>query len=87
MEIPVDFKIKRENDELRKLIWREVALEIGTPKSAALRAKKAFQYSSGVHKAIRKLARMKGYTKKNAKTAGFKSLMEAYLKNLELGIQ
>jgi asparagine synthase (glutamine-hydrolysing) len=82
MDIPLDFKIKSRDDETRKHILREVALEVGVPKSAALRAKKAFQYSSGIHKAIKKLARKKGYTRKKAKISGLRSEMEAYIRNL-----
>ncbi len=82
MDIPLDFKIKSRDDESRKHILREVALEVGVPKSAALRAKKAFQYSSGIHKAIKKLARKKGYTRMKAKISGLRSEMEAYIRNL-----
>lgn len=83
MEVPLDFKIRGENDNIRKHIWREAALEIGIPRFAALRAKRAFQYSSGVHKAIRKLATKKGFTKKKARSEGFRSRTEAYISNLK----
>lgn len=82
MKIPLDLKIKRKDDALRKHILRKVALEISVPRSAALRAKKAFQYSSGIHKAIMKLARKKGFTKKKAKATGLHSGIEAYIHNL-----
>ena len=82
MKIPFSLKIKTKDDELRKHILREVALEVGVPRSAALRAKKAFQYSSGTHKAIMKLSKRKGFTKKNAEAAGLRSGMEAYIENL-----
>ncbi|NIQ05884.1 MAG: asparagine synthase, partial [Candidatus Korarchaeota archaeon] len=57
MKIPVNLKIKSKEDEIRKHVLREVALEIGVPRSATFRQKKAFQYSSGLHKAIQRLAR------------------------------
>jgi len=80
-EIPFRFKIKSEDDRLRKHIVREVALEIGVPKSAAFRAKKALQYSSGIHKAIAQLARKKGFTRQRSRALGFHSAMEAYIEN------
>ncbi|HIE18777.1 TPA: asparagine synthase [Candidatus Bathyarchaeota archaeon] len=82
MKIPLQYKIKDENDELRKHILREAALKIEVPKSAAMRRKKAFQYSSGIHKAIAKLARSRGYTKKKSKVLGYSGVIEAYLKSL-----
>jgi len=82
MRIPLQYKIKGKNDELRKHILREAALKMGVPKSAAMRRKKAFQYSSGIHKAIAKLARSRGYTKSKSKVLGYSGEIEAYLKNI-----
>jgi len=82
MNIPLQYKIKGEDDEERKHILREVALEMGVPRSAAMRRKKAFQYSSGIHKAITKLAKLRGYTKNKAKALGYSGQIEAYLKTL-----
>jgi len=82
MHVPLNHKIKGSDDNLRKHILREVALEIGVPSQAALRAKKAFQYSSGIHKAIKELAKKKGFTKNKAKDAGFRNEMEAYINSL-----
>ena len=87
MKTPLHLKIRSEDDELRKHILREVALEVGVPRSAALRPKKAFQYSSGTHKAIMKLAKKKGFTKKKAKAAGLRSEIEAYIQNLRQSIR
>jgi len=83
MKIPLDLKIESQDDEMRKHILREVALQIGVPRSAALRPKKAFQYSSGIHKAITKLAKKRGFTKNKAKSTGLRSGMEAYIQNLK----
>jgi len=82
IKIPLQYKIKGKDDELRKHILREVALKMGIPRSAAMRRKKAFQYSSGIHKAIAKLARLRGYTKRKSKALGYSGQIEAYLKNL-----
>ena len=80
LNIPLQYKIRGENDELRKHVLRKAALKIGVPRLAAMRRKKAFQYSSGIHKAIGKLARRKGYTKKRAKDLGYSGEVEAYIK-------
>ncbi|MEM2970506.1 MAG: asparagine synthase C-terminal domain-containing protein, partial [Candidatus Bathyarchaeia archaeon] len=66
MQIPICYKIKDPNDNIRKHILRNVALRIGVPRQAALKPKKAFQYSSGIHKAIRQLAKKNGFTKNRA---------------------
>ncbi len=84
MKIPLQYKIKGKDDELRKHILREAALKMGVPGSAAMRRKKAFQYSSGIHKAIAKLARLRGHTKGKAKALGYSGQIEAYLKTLSL---
>ncbi len=85
VNIPVDLKIWSKDDRLRKHILREVALDINVPRSAAVRAKKAFQYSSGIHKAIRRLARKKGFTRQKARASGLRSALEAYIESLEEG--
>jgi asparagine synthase (glutamine-hydrolysing) len=83
MKIPMQLKIKSEEDNVRKHILREIALNVGVPRSAALRPKKAFQYSSGIHRAIRKLAKNKGFTRLKAKNVGYSSEIEAYTENLK----
>jgi len=82
MTVPLEYKMRSE-DILRKLILREVAIDVGVHSSAASRPKKAFQYSSGVHKSIVKLAKKRGFTKKEARAAGFESEMEAYISSLK----
>ena len=82
-KIPMSLKIKNDDDDLRKHVLREVALNVGVPRSAAMRPKKAFQYSSGMHRSIIKLAKSQGFTKMKAKHAGYHSEMEAYIENLK----
>lgn len=48
--IPIDEKIKSEDDLLRKHIIRRLALDIGVPHEAAMKPKKALQYGSLIHK-------------------------------------
>ena len=85
-KIPVSLKIKNCNDFIRKHFIRKVAENQGLPKKIVNRKKKSFQYSSGLHKSIRKLARIKGYTNQKGKKLGYESGAEAFIKNLEKGI-
>ena len=87
MSIPLDYKIRSKDDYLRKHALREAALRMGVPESAAMRKKKAFQYSSGIHKAIRNLARRRGYTKGKAKELGCIGEIEAYIESLKSQIE
>lgn len=83
MKIPIELKMKGRDDSVRKHIVRRLALRVGLPSSVALRPKKAIQYSSGLHKAILRLAKRKGYTKNKAKSLGFSGEIEAYIKSLK----
>jgi asparagine synthase (glutamine-hydrolysing) len=83
MKIPLTYKIKNKDDNIRKNIFRKVALNIGLPEKTALRTKKAFQYSSGFHKALIKLSRINASNRKNVKIACFSSKLEAYLSVLK----
>ena len=48
--IPIDEKIKSEDDLIRKHIMRRLALDIGVPQDSAMKPKKALQYGSLIHK-------------------------------------
>jgi len=80
LTIPFNLKIKGPDDNLRKHILRKVALDIRVPKIAALRPKKAVQYSSKIDWAIERLAKARRITKEIAKSKGFKGVKEAYFK-------
>ncbi len=54
LDIPGKFKIKNNEDLLRKHIIRDLALDIGVPEYIALRPKKAAQYGSGINKKLKK---------------------------------
>lgn len=79
LRIPLAEKIKGPEDMLRKHILRKLSIMIGVPRMAALRLKKSLQYSSGIDKAIEKLAREKGLNKEEARRQGFKGVKEAYV--------
>jgi len=61
MQIPEKYKINKEN---KKIILREIAEELGIPKEFAWRKKIAAQYGSGFDKAIKKLAKKRGFNYK-----------------------
>jgi len=87
MEIPVKLKVKSKKDDLRKHIFRDMALDIGLSEKIFMKHKKAFQYSSGIMKGIKKLAKDNGFTKNSGKTKGFGSELEAYIENLKDGLR
>lgn len=57
MCIPARFKVR---DGRRKIVLREVAMELGLSPELAGREKKAVQYSSGIIKELRHMARRRG---------------------------
>jgi asparagine synthase (glutamine-hydrolysing) len=56
-KIPIEYKV---NNNQRKIILKDVALQIGLPFQIVKREKKAAQYSSGIMKELRKTAKKKG---------------------------
>jgi asparagine synthase (glutamine-hydrolysing) len=57
INLPVELKIENKTDTLRKLILRKVALNTGLPTTIAEKPKKAIQYSTGINKAIKRIAK------------------------------
>lgn len=60
LSLPVKLKIDLRQAEPRKLVLRRVAKNIGLPECVVEKSKKAVQYSTGVDKAIKRLARGQG---------------------------
>ena len=56
LDIPGIYKIKDNEDILRKHILRDVAKSLGVPDNVADRPKKAAQYGSGINKILKKKA-------------------------------
>jgi asparagine synthase (glutamine-hydrolysing) len=52
--IPVDQKIRGQDDLMRKHVLRQAALMIGVPEESATKPKKALQYGSLIHKHFKK---------------------------------
>ncbi|MGI6447364.1 MAG: hypothetical protein ACOX01_01930 [Methanobrevibacter boviskoreani] len=54
MDIPAKYKISGGDDNVRKNILRDLAIDKGIPEFIAYRNKKAAQYGSGIDKILRK---------------------------------
>jgi len=57
INLPLELKIERTNNTLRKLILRRVARDLGLPEPIVDRPKRAIQYTTGINKAIKKIAK------------------------------
>jgi len=57
MTLPVELKIERRADTLRKLVLRKTAENMGLPTSVTEKPKKAVQYSTGINNALKKIAK------------------------------
>jgi len=60
LSLPVSLKIEFAENSLRKKVLRRAAQNLGMPPFIANRPKRAIQYSTGVNKALRRLAREEG---------------------------
>jgi asparagine synthase (glutamine-hydrolysing) len=65
LNLPVELKIERSADTLRKLVLRKVAADMGLPSSIVEKPKKAVQYATGISDALKKLAKKQGRTVKD----------------------
>ncbi|MDL2271010.1 asparagine synthetase B, partial [Methanobrevibacter sp. OttesenSCG-928-I08] len=54
LNIPVQYKIKSSDDEVKKRVLRNLAFGLGLSEELAYRPKKAAQYGSGIDKILRK---------------------------------
>ena len=55
--LPVELKIENKTGTLRKLVLRKVAFNLGLPNLMIEKPKKAVQYSTGINKAIQRIAK------------------------------
>jgi asparagine synthase (glutamine-hydrolysing) len=65
LNLPIELKIERSADTLRKLVLRKVAVDMGLPSSIVEKPKKAVQYTTGINDALKKLAKKQGRTVKD----------------------
>jgi asparagine synthase (glutamine-hydrolysing) len=64
LSLPVELKIERKADGLRKLVLRRMAQQIGLPETVVDKPKKAVQYATGVNAVLGKIAKKQGVTVK-----------------------
>ena len=62
VSLPVELKIEKRADGLRKLVLRKAAMNMGLPETAVSKPKKALQYATGVNAVLGKLAKRQGLT-------------------------
>jgi asparagine synthase (glutamine-hydrolysing) len=62
LALPTKLKIERDADSLRKLVLRKAAENMGLPASIVEKPKKAVQYSTGINRALKRLAKQQGTT-------------------------
>ena len=62
LSLPLELKLPKDPASPRKLILRALAEKLGFPEEIVNRRKRAVQYSTGVNKALRQLARKRGKT-------------------------
>ncbi len=60
--LPLELKIERKADTLRKLALRKAAENMGLPASITEKPKKAVQYATGINAALKKLAKKQNTT-------------------------
>ena len=62
LALPIALKIERDAGSLRKLVLRKAAEDMGLPASIAAKPKKAVQYSTGINRVLKKLAKAQKVT-------------------------
>jgi asparagine synthase (glutamine-hydrolysing) len=77
LSLPINLKIGPEKTDVRKLVLRKTAENIGLPESISRRPKKAVQYATGVDKALKRLAKKHGSVKVFLRTEFRNMLAEA----------
>jgi asparagine synthase (glutamine-hydrolysing) len=73
VNLPMELKIEKNMDSLRKLVLRKVAENMGLPKSISDKPKRAVQYSTGINDALKKIAKKQKRTAKEYVTKLFLS--------------
>lgn len=74
--LPVSLKIERKQNTLRKLVLRRVAENLGLPEHVVKKAKKAMQYTTGVNKALKALAKRQGTSVKEYLNKAFHETLQ-----------
>jgi asparagine synthase (glutamine-hydrolysing) len=62
LSLPLELKVEKRVDGLRKLVLRRLAHNLGLPESVVNKPKKAVQYATGVNAVLGKIAKKRGLT-------------------------
>ena len=62
LRLPVELKLERKIESLRKLVLRQVGRDVGLPSLIVEKPKKAIQYSTGVNNVLKRIAKKKKKT-------------------------
>jgi asparagine synthase (glutamine-hydrolysing) len=60
INLPLELKLERTDKTLRKLVLRGVARNLGLPQRIVDRPKRAIQYTTGINKAVKRMAKEEG---------------------------
>jgi asparagine synthase (glutamine-hydrolysing) len=82
LSIPPNLKLSGGPGSPRKLVLRSLARRLGLPEEISGRPKKAIQYSTGVNRALRKLAKSEGKTLQNYLSERFQKLRDENMRRL-----
>jgi asparagine synthase (glutamine-hydrolysing) len=77
--LPLQLKIEPSNDMLRKIVLRKVAEDMGLPRFIAKKPKRAIQYSTGVNKVVKRLAKQKRLATKEYLQKKFQTTLEGMI--------
>jgi len=83
LSIPPELKLPPDLGDPRKLVLRALAERLGFPLEIASRRKRAVQYSTGVHKALGRLAKKGGKTLHEYLAERFNRVKEDRLRSLQ----
>jgi asparagine synthase (glutamine-hydrolysing) len=64
LKLPMELKIERKQDSLRKLVLRRVSENLNLPASISNKPKKAVQYATGINNTLRQIAKSQKTTLK-----------------------
>ncbi len=76
ISLPTELKIEPQRSGLRKLVLRQIGENIGLPKSIVNKPKRAVQYSTGVEKSVRRIAKRERLTVKEYVRRKFEEVTE-----------
>jgi asparagine synthase (glutamine-hydrolysing) len=81
LKLPTELKIGLPNKENRKLILRQIAKNIGLTQLIAGKPKKALQYTTGVSKALERIARKEGLSPRDHLERTFQTILRKDCEN------